>query len=248
MEGQRFDELTRQMAQQTTRRRTLKGLAAGVVAATFTVFGKRSSEASVCRDNGAVCRENANCCSGICGDRNYYGRRTCHCSFQNGEDDGESCNGKCCGSTGQCIRGECVYPSTQSSSAVLTAHAAWEAIMQRDVFAPVVSLIGVKPEVGHRFQIKPGLRSVDQSLIDAEVVELELPHRAVFRWRATGMNDWATAQFTLTESDKGLMFGINRVDGAPETCDLATNLLGRGWQKRAFQVHLPRALGLEAPE
>jgi hypothetical protein len=75
MDGQRFDEWARAFAVPGTRRRLLGGLAAGALG----LVGLGRAEAATCRDPGRLCREHANCCSGLCGPKDVTGRRTCHC-------------------------------------------------------------------------------------------------------------------------------------------------------------------------
>lgn len=242
MEGRKFDDLTRSLAASTTRRQTITRIGAGVVVFAATALGRTGAEAATCREPGALCRGNGDCCNGNCGSKNYFGRRTCQCN----NNGGEYCDGKCCGTTGMCINGDCVYPSALTQPTDIEM--AWHAILYSDALAPVVSVLGFQPLVGHRFQIQTGRKPATTSLVEAEIVELDLPHRAVFRWRASEMAEPVTAQMTVTQSETGLVFGIKRVDGDPATCDLATKLLGRNWQHRAFQKQLPQAMGRVTPE
>jgi hypothetical protein len=75
MDGRDFDALTRSLSGSGSRRRMVAGLAAGVLG----LVGLRSAEAASCRAAGNICRENANCCSGLCGPKDRSGRRRCHC-------------------------------------------------------------------------------------------------------------------------------------------------------------------------
>lgn len=75
MDASRFDSLTRNLATSSTRRRILASLAAGVLGLARTDW----TGARACASRGAVCRESANCCSGLCGDRDATGRRRCIC-------------------------------------------------------------------------------------------------------------------------------------------------------------------------
>lgn len=72
METARFDDLARFLAI-SSRRSLLGGLAGGALG----LLGIHSGAAAICRDSGAVCREHANCCSGVCGPKHRLGRRTC---------------------------------------------------------------------------------------------------------------------------------------------------------------------------
>jgi hypothetical protein len=103
VDGSRFDALTRSLSAPGTRRRVIAGLAAAALAA----CGVRGAEAA-CRPGGAACRENANCCSGMCS-KNARGRRTClpegaACPLPGG-DFGILRGGACVGTRGGCRRG-----------------------------------------------------------------------------------------------------------------------------------------------
>jgi hypothetical protein len=74
MDGHRFDEWARTLAASGSRRRLLGGFAA----AALGLAGVRTGQAA-CRAPGNICRENANCCSGLCGPKDRTGRRRCHC-------------------------------------------------------------------------------------------------------------------------------------------------------------------------
>jgi hypothetical protein len=77
MDADRFDALAKILAERRSRRRAIEGLAA--VALGALGWGEaRSASALACRTAGALCRENADCCSGLCA-RDAFGRRTCQC-------------------------------------------------------------------------------------------------------------------------------------------------------------------------
>jgi hypothetical protein len=86
VEDSRFDELSRILAQGMPRRRILAVLAGAALA---TLRAGRAG-ASSCREAGRICREDANCCSGLCGAKDASGRRTCACP-----SDTETCRGAC---------------------------------------------------------------------------------------------------------------------------------------------------------
>jgi hypothetical protein len=75
VDGPRFDAIARSLAASGSRRRLIGGLIAGAVGA----VGLRGADAAACRGAGSVCREHANCCSTLCGDKNATGRRVCVC-------------------------------------------------------------------------------------------------------------------------------------------------------------------------
>jgi hypothetical protein len=77
MDGSRFDALTKSLSVHGSRRRVLALFASGLLG----VGGRRAVAARVCGDAGTVCRENANCCSGLCG-KDASGRRVCVCPAQ----------------------------------------------------------------------------------------------------------------------------------------------------------------------
>ncbi|HEY7035087.1 MAG TPA: hypothetical protein VH482_27350 [Thermomicrobiales bacterium] len=74
MDGHRFDEWARSLAAPGSRRRVLAGLVAGALG----LAGVREGGAVACRAPGAACRENVNCCSGLCA-KDAAGRRVCQC-------------------------------------------------------------------------------------------------------------------------------------------------------------------------
>lgn len=66
MDGNRFDDLTRALGAGTSRRRALKLLGGGLAGGAFTLFGRARTDAFVCRQSGATCLKDAQCCSGFC--------------------------------------------------------------------------------------------------------------------------------------------------------------------------------------
>ncbi len=67
MDGVRFDNLTRRLAQGHTRRRLLRGLAGGVTAAIgVDRLGHQAADAVICRQDRVLCAQDAQCCSGSC--------------------------------------------------------------------------------------------------------------------------------------------------------------------------------------
>lgn len=75
MDGTRFDALTKVLSAQKSRRAFLATVAASLLGLNrHDPAGARS-----CTNPGAVCREHANCCSGLCGPRDATGRHRCLC-------------------------------------------------------------------------------------------------------------------------------------------------------------------------
>jgi hypothetical protein len=74
MDSSRFDGLTKSLAGGRSRR-SLLGAALGAAAASFGLHG--ASAAARCRNGGAVCSKNADCCSSLCGAKDRTGRRVC---------------------------------------------------------------------------------------------------------------------------------------------------------------------------
>jgi len=65
----KFDELTKGMAQSVTRRAALKkfGLGlAGMALACFGLANKAEAGARNCRPQGSICKNHNQCCSGLC--------------------------------------------------------------------------------------------------------------------------------------------------------------------------------------
>lgn len=236
MDGRRFDQMARTLANGVTRRTAVRRIGGAVVAAGLALIGHRRGEATVCRQPGRLCRENANCCNGLCGGKNETGRRTCLC------DDGRpACHGKCCVfSDAICVEGRCVSPP--QSGSVISAEEAWRTIFATDALAPKLSFVGFAPQAGQPFQIRTGLPGGPESVVDCIVVAADVPRRLVFTWRTQSMAQAATAELTLEDTEKGARIGVNRVAGDPATCDVATALLGRNWQHEVFAKALPRYL------
>jgi len=73
----KFDELTRGLAQSATRRQALKKFGAGLAGMALACFGvadRAKAGKGGCSPAGAKCRRSTHCCSGICYNGSYYGR------------------------------------------------------------------------------------------------------------------------------------------------------------------------------
>ena len=69
MDEQRFDDLSKKLATSVSRRQAVKILGATAAGGLGALFGARGAFAhhhAQCRDTGANCRSNAECCSGVC--------------------------------------------------------------------------------------------------------------------------------------------------------------------------------------
>ena len=63
----KFDELTKSLAQSVTRRAALKKFGVGLAGMALACFGlANKAEAGPCRPGGAQCNDNRQCCSGSC--------------------------------------------------------------------------------------------------------------------------------------------------------------------------------------
>jgi hypothetical protein len=85
-----IDRLSKALAGPAPRRRVLAAFAGALLAGPF-----RRVSAAGCRATGSTCRENTNCCSGLCAESDRTGRRRCACT-----PEGGSCvrsSGQCCG-------------------------------------------------------------------------------------------------------------------------------------------------------
>ncbi|HEY7030988.1 MAG TPA: hypothetical protein VH482_06670 [Thermomicrobiales bacterium] len=127
MDGSRFDALAKALAASGSRRGVVAGLAAGALG----LVGVGRAEAVACRMPGGLCREHADCCSGLCGPKDATGRRRCACravgdcpppavcravACQGGAcvgsvlPDGTACTASG-GTAGTCRAGACVLPT-----------------------------------------------------------------------------------------------------------------------------------------
>jgi hypothetical protein len=88
MDGTSVDRIARVIAAKGSRR----ALAGAFAVAVFGLAGRHGAEASICRELGVSCRENADCCSGECGEKDRRGRRACSCP-----KEAPLCGGVCCG-------------------------------------------------------------------------------------------------------------------------------------------------------
>jgi hypothetical protein len=73
MDETRFDAVARGLAIGSRRRFLVK-----IAAAAVGLVGTRQADARTCSQPGRVCREHANCCTGLCG-KGSNGRLTCQC-------------------------------------------------------------------------------------------------------------------------------------------------------------------------
>lgn len=115
MEDQRFDEIARLLAGQTSRRQALKALAATTVGSLLGLraFGDVVAAKS-CTPNGRHCSAKTQCCSGFCD--STTGKCGCQAGVCNAScpcPSGQTClNGTCC-STSQVCGSTCGCPAGQ---------------------------------------------------------------------------------------------------------------------------------------
>ena len=63
----KFDELAKGLAESTTRRQALKKFGAGLAGMALACFGLANrAEAKGCKQSGAGCKYDSDCCSGYC--------------------------------------------------------------------------------------------------------------------------------------------------------------------------------------
>jgi len=98
----------------------------------------------------------------------------------------------------------------------------------------MLSLANFEERVGAPFQIRATPRPIAEVVVEASVEEIEFPNRVVFSWTAPGMIAPATAEFALRETEHGVVFSVNRLTGDPETCNLATKIMGSNWRTQLF--------------
>lgn len=78
MDGKLFDEMSRRLADGTTRRETLR-MGIALVASGLGLSAFDDAEARTWRRPGEICRKNDDCASNVCGPRDSQGRRRCLC-------------------------------------------------------------------------------------------------------------------------------------------------------------------------
>jgi hypothetical protein len=111
VDDSRFDDLARNLA--SSSRRSLLKRAGKAVALTLGVGGpvgaaiwSREGDAAACRSAAQSCQSDANCCSGICGNPDWRGRRFCECP-----PNTFGCERECCSPGFVCSQGTCVSPT-----------------------------------------------------------------------------------------------------------------------------------------
>jgi hypothetical protein len=70
----KFDELTKGMAQSVTRRGALKKFGLGLAGMALTYLGMSAmAQPNACANYGQLCKTNGECCSGYCGSNGLCG-------------------------------------------------------------------------------------------------------------------------------------------------------------------------------
>jgi hypothetical protein len=124
MDGSKFDRFVRALSASTTRRGIVRGVVAGLIggAALNESAGATTGRRSVCRNAGASCTRNAQCCSGNCETRRAVPRRDrFRCACEEGhtlcrtgcsdlQTDVKNCGGcgVVCEGSDTCVDGVCV--------------------------------------------------------------------------------------------------------------------------------------------
>jgi len=117
MNQERFDELTRALAHgRVSRGAMLKAAAAGTFVSLFSMLGAGSADAQSrpprhC--NRTVCREGADCCSGICVRVSPLPVGVCTPCVSAGGDCSFTGGNPCCDTCAACVNGRCVLPQNQ---------------------------------------------------------------------------------------------------------------------------------------
>ncbi len=241
MEGQRFDEFARTLSEGVSRRTVLRRLGALAAGAGLALLGRGRGEAATCRGIGATCREHANCCLGNCGPKDRTGRRRCVC-----EAGEEYCGDDKCCPIGLCDNFLCLLGPNNASHQ--TIEMAWKAIFELNALAPALSITGFAPRTGHPFDIRTAAPDGTTTLVQAEVIEATFPTRMVFRWQTETMPEAAIGEVLFKQKEKGPRVAVNRLAGDRATCDVATTMIGRQWQKALFSDVLPKFLDRMQPE
>lgn len=109
MDGNRFDEFTKALANLRSRRAVLRKLGLVTGAAVVTAIGLDESgvAAATCRPGGSVCRKHGDCCSGTCKPKDATGRKYCAAAAACTEPDDTACCPSCQVSP-ICCDGNCV--------------------------------------------------------------------------------------------------------------------------------------------
>jgi hypothetical protein len=118
MDGNRFDDLVRELGGPKSRRSALGVLAGSVVA----LLGGAGADAASKRALGEICRKNGDCASGLCGPKDRYGRQSCACATDADCNDGNACTSDHCDpTTHTCSHTFGCVTGVANASAVCTA-------------------------------------------------------------------------------------------------------------------------------
>ena len=97
MDGNRFDQLTRVLAEGRTRRSTLKAIVGTVVGGLSGLLSATDVLGASCRKPAEVCRKNSDCCSNKCSAPDRTGRSRCLCETSaNCPKPGSACKAATC--------------------------------------------------------------------------------------------------------------------------------------------------------
>ena len=105
----------------------------------------------------------------------------------------------------------------------------WQALTDADVIADWLMVTqGFRPQVGTRFRMKTQRLSAD-GWVDAEVLELDPPHRMVWAWSVDDDALSTTVTFELTAQGDATRLKLTHVG---EIDPLVGGLLRDGWPGR----------------
>ena len=245
MEERRFDDLTRTLARGQSRRGVMRALGGSALAGLAALLGRNRTDAAVCRQGGATCLKDAQCCSGDCDSDSHL----CTCV------SGTLCRGRCvdtsmdpdnCGGCGiVCASGSCFEGYCFPNSSLVPGSPAevWRVLTDRSAIAAWAFANDFAPRVGHRFTLRTRPRAGFDGVMQGQVAAVEAPHRRTFTWHSGDLTEPVTVTLTLDPIADGTQTRVSLAhDGGPAACRAAGLLLGRDWFHRLLGEALSRHL------
>ena len=229
MDGHRFDAWTRTLSAGASRRRLLRGLAAGAVGAVAGALGLRRAGAGVtpanCSAYGRVCTYTRCCRDGA--ECRCYANGHCRCLCPEG-------------TTFDADRNRC-KPNVAEQTLASSPAAVWAAVTESSALAAWGVDNDVLPVVGHRFHLRGTPRPGFDGVLDGEVIEVDAPRRGVFSITGGPLREPAIVAVEVEPDGDGTTLRFTPV-GRPKPCAAAMLLLGRDWQQKILAEALPRHL------